>query len=806
MQSLTPRLRGPGHRPVLRTLAVTCVVSISTVGLAVGAAAAAGPAPIPGRAAAVTGHHATATLPHGDLPIDFDAPVAAGPRPALFNLSDAQGSWYDTGTEIVGTKSLAVAEMPTADPQHGLGAGAARVIGDGFLSGRKLLATMNADLPHLTQDYARGKTSNQMGVDVDKMLNLDLTRATARQILPKGDARIGQIDGLTRRLDVELANQPADRPYALAASPAGAKLMDLVHNIRASYPLLPVTVNFNVGEPLTGQAHTSSALIWPDGAEGMPFDQAGAWKGSRTAELTKPGLYAFGCKVHPYMLGAVVVDDPLTPGVDLGPKLKIKSRNMDVPSYADIVYQLVNKFFVITNPANWQVYSATEDNTWNPSFAPAPILAADANGPQLIPNLDSFMKTKFHLPKPLPRADLVPATPGVGQVWFDTQMEKYAGKDKSGAATMLNAQTWKIERKIAAPDIDMNNPHNMWTDKAEKYIYQTEWFGNMLDVFDRRTGALLRRIEVGPSPTHVMTRTDTDQLHVALGGGGAVMELAAGATKIDRRIPVGSPDEPIAHPHAHWMSGNAKWMVTPNVNLYNASKVDIKKGTFTHERTGEFPIATGMNPQSTKAYIADFLGATISCVSLEKPACLGDNGSKQKYSTMDLWDHYNLMDGPNGGWGGLPIQIAVSPDDSGGLVANTLSSQLGVFDPKTDKVVGYLPCDAGCHGVNYGAKKGGGYYAYVTSKFANVISVIDIDPNGDGNPADAAVVGRILTNADSATAVDDQVTDYAGMGGQGVLPIPLAYEGWVEHAPKNAVNNQLTCRQRNPLKYQKVCK
>jgi hypothetical protein len=264
MHSLTPRSRGAGRRPVLHTLAVTCVVSMSTVGLAVGASAASGPAQSPHTAATVTHHHASAALPHGDLPIDFDAPVAAGPRPALFSLSDAQGSWYDTGTEIVGTKSLAVAEMPTADPQDWLGAGAARVIGDGFLTGSKLLSTMNADMPHLTQDYGKGKTLNQMGVDVDKMLNLDLTRATARQILPKGDARIGQIDALTRQLDVELANQPADQPYSLTASPAGAKLMDLVHNIRASYPLLPVTVNFNVGEPMTGQAHTASALIWPD--------------------------------------------------------------------------------------------------------------------------------------------------------------------------------------------------------------------------------------------------------------------------------------------------------------------------------------------------------------------------------------------------------------------------------------------------------------------------------------------------------------------------------------------------------------
>jgi len=307
----------------------------------------------------------------------------------------------------------------------------------------------------------------------------------------------------------------------------------------------------------------------------------------------------------------------------------------------------------------------------------------------------------------------------------------------------------------------------------------------MLDVFDRKTGALIRRIDVRPlaDPRHDPYRHRP--VARGTGGGGAVMELAPGATKIDRRIDVGSPDEPIAHPHAHWMSGDAKWIGHPNVNLYNASIVDIKKGTFRHDVTGEFPIATGMDAASTPRRTWRTSSAPPSPASAWPPrarACVGDDGQKEHGKLIDLWDNYNMMDGPTGGWGGLPIQIAVSPDNSGGLVANTLSSQLGVFDPKTDKIVGYLPCDPGCHGVNFGAKKGGGYYAYVTSKFANVLNVIDIDPNGDGNPSDAAVVGRIITDADAATAVDDQVVDYAGMGGQGIMTVPLAYEGWVEHA------------------------
>lgn len=743
------------------------------------------------------------------LPIAFDPALGAGPRALNFSLNDGQGSWFDTTTDIFGTKSLAVAEMPSLGSvgASAQGADASRIVGKGGLTGRDLWSTMNADIPGLTGFVPKIGTSPTVGEmgDTERLLNLDGTRKAVRNILPAGDLRIAKVDALIDGLVAEMRTAPAGKPYNLTRSRNGAALTSLLADVRtAGGSLLPVTVNFNVAAPEAATAHTATALIWPEGAEGMPFDQGGAWVGKRTVQLTAPGLYAFACKVHPYMLGAVVVDDPLTPGVDFGKKLHIRSRDMFVPSYADIVQQLVQKFFVITVPGNWQRFSDTEATTWNPVFPPAPLLTYDASGGmQLIPSLDQFMKTKFSLPKTLPQAGQKPSTPGVGEVWFDTQMERYAGKDKSGAATMLNAQNWKVERKIAAPEINMNNPHNMWTDRDEKYLYQTEWFGNKLDVFDRKTGEFIRQIEVGPSPTHVMTRTDTDQMHVALGGGGAVMEVAPGGMKLDRRIPVGSPNEKIAHPHAHWMSGDAKWMAAPNVNLYNASIVDIKKGTFRHEKTGEFPIATGMDSGGTKTYMSDFLGASLSCITNEPKgkACVADNGTKVRYKKIDLWRNYNPVTGASGDFGGLSIQNAVAPDDSGGIIANTLSSNLTVFDPKTDKVTGWLPCDAGCHGVNFGAKKGGGYYAYITSKFANVLQIVDVDPNGDGSPTDAAVVGRVLTDATSETAVDDQVVEYAGMGGQGVMTVPLAYDGWVQRAPKNAVNNQLTNKQRNPLKY-----
>lgn len=57
--------------------------------------------------------------------------------------------------------------------------------------------------------------------------------------------------------------------------------------------------------------HTRTSLIFPTGAVGMPFTTEPR-KGGDSVTLTTPGLYVFSCGVHPYMFGAVIVDNPNT--------------------------------------------------------------------------------------------------------------------------------------------------------------------------------------------------------------------------------------------------------------------------------------------------------------------------------------------------------------------------------------------------------------------------------------------------------------------------------------------------------------
>ena len=61
---------------------------------------------------------------------------------------------------------------------------------------------------------------------------------------------------------------------------------------------------------------------------------------------------------------------------------------------------------------------------------------------------------------------------------MDTQFEETESKSKPGTATAIDTTDWEVNKKVSLPDYNMNNPHNMWTDRDQSVIYQTEWFSN----------------------------------------------------------------------------------------------------------------------------------------------------------------------------------------------------------------------------------------------------------------------------------------------------------------------------------------
>ena len=283
----------------------------------------------------------------------------------------------------------------------------------------------------------------------------------------------------------------SDEPASWYRSARAETIFSITGGTRSLEVIPPgSSVNFIMAE--TNTVHTMTSLLWPSEAgdpinghhsnngngkgrgrgiantehASMPFDQSRAYKGGGIVKLTTPGLYVFTCKVHPYMFGAVIVDDPATDGLDLGETIDLATGIVNLPTSSDLATRLLRTFFIATAPNNWQDFTSTAP--WKVTY---PNVSVRITG-GAVANLSDVLTARYGndiaLTPPVP-----PAIPGVGEVWVDTQFEKTAGKTKPGTITVVDASTWKATRKIALPQINMNNPHNMWTNKDQSVVYQT---------------------------------------------------------------------------------------------------------------------------------------------------------------------------------------------------------------------------------------------------------------------------------------------------------------------------------------------
>jgi DNA-binding beta-propeller fold protein YncE len=561
------------------------------------------------------------------------------------------------------------------------------------------------------------------------------------------------------------------------------------------------------GEPRDVESrHTVTSLIWPANADlkREKIDQPEANTDNHRLTLKTPGLYVFVCKLHPYMLGAVIVDDAATPGLDLGANLTLlgptDAGQVSFPTATDLGLRLLRAFFVVTNPGNWKDYTKI-GSIYQPVYPSVNVNA----GPGIVVNLnEAILGLKIDGQRITGQGK--PLTQGIGEVWIDTAYELTQGKPEwtPGTMTVVSATDWKVKRKIALPEQKMNNGHNMWASHNQEQIYQTEWHGKSLYVLNRADGALLQELEIGHDPAHVMTRVDTQQVHVTLNGEDSVAEfdrLSSGLLSFKQNLTMSvGPNAKQTQPHAHWMGSDGKSMATPNSNTNDSTLFDFNNYVIMgKETTGALPIAAGMMPDSSKYYVSNYLGHTTSVMCGPVNIITGCiPGKKIKDIPLLLNGNYSPATGPLGGpIGALPIQTPVSPDGKFVITGNTLTGTITIIDTATDTLVKMIACDPGCHGVNFGAKKGGGYYAYVTSKFANRLIVLDYDPNNDGNVDDAVIAGAVVLANDSAPN-DAGITGNRGQGGQGILPVPNVYNGWVQQLP-NSYKAQLTPAQQNPI-------
>ncbi len=594
----------------------------------------------------------------------------------------------------------------------------------------------------------------------------------------------------------------SDEPASWFRSARGDAIVGLPYDIKTkSLEVMSPgsSVNFVMSD--TNGVHSISSLLWPTGAAHMPFNQTNAYRGGGIVKLDTPGLYVFTCKVHPFMFAAIIVDDPNTEGLDLGNpaadyKIDLVTGITGLQTSSDLAVKLLTTFFIATAPDNWQDYST---GNWSVKFPTLPVRISGAPGGNITSGGLAISLSALNSRQQIAFGS-TPAVPGVGEVWVDTQFEKTTGKYKPGTISVVDTTNWTVKRKISLPEINMNNPHNMWVNRDQSVVYQTQWFDNKLTLINRTNGKLIKNVQVGFSPSHVMTLPSTDDVTIANNGEDSIMMMPAGTSYVFKALPTQASGQSAAHPHGHWISADGSKIVTPNISTGDVGVYGSNGGIEARTPTGNnvpgaHPVAIGMMPDSSKIYATNLLHHTLSVL----------DGAGHLQKTVSLIADYDPITGVltdkdgNGkkAIGILPIQTPVAPDGKSMVIAS-MGGQIVVIDTKTDTIAASLEADPGCHGANFGAKKGGGYYAYVTSKFSNRLIVVDTDPNGDGNLSDAMIAGYVPLVTGETTAIDDTVSRLPGFGGQGVLAIPNVYNGWVQNLPE-AWKVGLTDLQKNPI-------
>jgi len=536
-------------------------------------------------------------------------------------------------------------------------------------------------------------------------------------------------------------------------------------------------IDFRINNCCTNTRHTVTLLIKPVGSTAN-IDQDSSQNGNITGTFDVPGVYVLVCKVHPYMTAVIAVRD----------------AKGNIPPVSSAALPFIGHLGVESLPATAVVDVITT-------------IAPD----------DATKAAKWDIRT---RKDqVIPPIPGVGEIWVNTQFERVAGQtddggvQKPGTITVIDAATFTVEREINGLDADgmWNNPHNMWADFALDTIYNGNWFGKWINRIDRETGQITDSIQVGEAPTHIITiptlgSAQFGWLTIPISADNDLVKVRDnGALDIVDSDVTGDGK---THPHGHWLScGDGTRAIVPNVFTGlgvggSVSIIDTLSGDVLIEFKYDpndplrsaltMPVAVGechVDGVST-AYVANIVSGMVTVIDVDRlcivqniPVTLSPDGQ----SGFDLL--HTLQ---------VPIQTPVSPDEKWVATAvlslttvprsNTGSADhVAIIDTTTNEVVKYVPTPAGTHGVNWGAKLGGGYYAYVSNQHANVLTVIDPDPNFDGDGSDAAVVGSIvLSNGSPGAGVTD------GTGGQGVKPIPMTHDGWIQRTVDHSNAGQLS--------------
>jgi DNA-binding beta-propeller fold protein YncE len=294
---------------------------------------------------------------------------------------------------------------------------------------------------------------------------------------------------------------------------------------------------------------------------------------------------------------------------------------------------------------------------------------------------------------PLP----APATPGVGEVWVDLQwFEKADRPDEPGAVAVVDTSTWQVTKVLPFG----NNPHNLGSSPDQRYVYQTSWHGNDVGIYDRWEDRWAKIFSIGSAPAHVAVAPDGEAF-VTVNAERNIAVIDPKTMDVTRRINFEG-----LGPHGVWLDQAGTVGVTALTLSSQAGLFDPRTGQVLAELpVSKLPLAAYITSDGKKAYVPGALGGEITVIDVAK---------REVAKTIA-----NV--------GKVLIQVPFTPDDKLAVQASTGNGEVIFVDAERDEIIKRIKTHAGAHGVAIGDKAGGGWYAYVSHKYADVLTVVDLD-------------------------------------------------------------------------------
>lgn len=293
----------------------------------------------------------------------------------------------------------------------------------------------------------------------------------------------------------------------------------------------------------------------------------------------------------------------------------------------------------------------------------------------------------------------------------------YFTANEEGSITKIDSATNKVLETIN----DEGEPHNVQVSPDGKIVAYTSAVmdkkemstdGMSQDVdkgtngsalfYNIDTGKLIKKIEVGKHPAHIVFTQDSKYVLVANNQDNNISIIDAKTYKLINNISVGKG------PHGFRISKDSKFAYVANMGEDTVSVVDIENNKELRKiKVGKTPVTTGVTSDGK---------TLIATINAENSLAIIDL-STDKVEKIAV--------------GVGPAQVYIQHDDKYAFVANqgtekSPSDTVSKIDLVTKKVVATIKTGKGAHGV---VTSPGNKLIYVTNMYDNTVSVIDNTTN-----------------------------------------------------------------------------